>query len=125
MEIRPNENTGILLYANLLSDIKIRIRQAQVKETLSANAEMIMMYWDVGRMIHERQQQEGWSASIIPRLSRDLRNELPEVKGFSERTLGVCLLFFAIIKISNHFCHSLWQKVKFCTSPWQNYHQQI
>jgi len=94
MEIIPNEKTGILLYANLLGDIKIRIRQAQVKATLSANAEMIMMYWDVGRMIHERQQQEGWSASIIPRLSRDLRNELPEVKGFSERNLGRMLAFF-------------------------------
>lgn len=94
MEIIPDEKVGILLYANLLSDIKIRIRQAQVKASLSANAEMIMMYWDVGRMIHERQQQEGWSASIIPRLSRDLKNELPEVKGFSERNLGRMLAFF-------------------------------
>jgi len=94
MKIIPNENTGILIYANLLSDIKIRIRQAQVKATFSANTEMIMMYWDVGRMIHERQQQEGWSASIIPHLSRDLRNELPEVKGFSERNLGRMLAFF-------------------------------
>ena len=74
MNIIPNEKTGILLYANLLGDIKIRIRQAQVKATLSANAEMIMMYWDVGRMIHERQQQEGWSASIIPRLFRNYQN---------------------------------------------------
>jgi len=74
MEIIHNEKTGILLYANLLSDIKIRIHQAQVKATLSANAEMIMMYWDVGRMIHERQQQEGWSASIIPRLFRNYQN---------------------------------------------------
>ena len=45
-------------------------------------------------MIHNRQQQEGWSASIIPGLSRDLKNELPEVKGFSERNLGRMLAFF-------------------------------
>jgi predicted nuclease of restriction endonuclease-like (RecB) superfamily len=89
-----NENTGILLYANLLVDIKNRILQAQVKATLSANAEMIMMYWDVGRMVHQRQQQQGWSAAIIPNLSRDLRNELPEVKGFSERNLGRMLAFY-------------------------------
>ncbi len=94
MEIITNENTGIVLYANLLSDIKTRIRQAQVKATHSANAEMIMMYWDIGKMIHKRQQQEGWSAAIIPNLSRDLRNELPEVKGFSERNLGRMLAFF-------------------------------
>ena len=94
MEIITNENTGIVLYANLLIDIKTRIRQAQVKATLSANAEMIMMYCDIGRIIHKRQQQEGWSAAIIPHLSRDLRNELPEVKGFSERNLGRMLAFF-------------------------------
>jgi len=94
MEIITNEKTGIVLYANLLSDIKTRIRRAQVKATLSANAEMIKMYLDIGRMIHKRQQQEGWSAAIIPHLSRDLRNELPEVKGFSERNLGRMLAFF-------------------------------
>ena len=94
MDVNKNENTGIVLYANLLSDIKTRIRLAQVKATLSANAEMIKMYWDIGRMIHKRQQQEGWSAAIIPHLSKDLRNELPEVKGFSERNLGRMLAFF-------------------------------
>jgi predicted nuclease of restriction endonuclease-like (RecB) superfamily len=87
MEINNNKNTGIVLYANLLSDIKTRIRQAQVKATLSANAEMIMMYWDIGRIIYKRQQQEGWGAGIIPRLAKDLHNELPDLKGFSERNI--------------------------------------
>jgi predicted nuclease of restriction endonuclease-like (RecB) superfamily len=94
MEVKNNPMSSMAFYSNLLNDIKTRIRQAQVKATLSANAEMIAMYWDVGRMIHKRQQQEGWSASIIPRLSRDLKNELPEVKGFSERNLGRMLAFF-------------------------------
>ena len=47
-------------YGELLTQIKDRIRRAQVKATLSANAEMILMYWDIGWMIHERQQHEGW-----------------------------------------------------------------
>ena len=66
MELTNNENTVIVLYANLLGDIKNRIRQAQVKAVLSANAEMIMMYFDIGSIIHKRQQQEGWGAGIIP-----------------------------------------------------------
>ena len=94
MDLTNNENAGFALYANLLGDIKNRILQAQVKATLSANAEMIMMYWDIGKMVHHRQQQEGWSAAIIPNLSRDLKNELPEVKGFSERNLGRMLAFY-------------------------------
>jgi len=81
------------LYIGLLGDIKARIRQAQVKATLSANAEMILMYWDIGCMLQERQNQEGWGASIIPRLSRDLRNEFPEMKGFSEHNIGYMVRF--------------------------------
>lgn len=60
---------------------------------MSANAEMILMYWDIGRMIDERQRFEGWGAAIIPRLSRDIRNELPDIKGFSERNIGYMIRF--------------------------------
>lgn len=81
-------------YADLLGQIKQRIRQGQSRAVFSANAEMISMYWDVGRMLHLRQQKEGWGAAVIPRLARDLRNELPEVKGFSERNIKRMLSFF-------------------------------
>ena len=85
--------TELNFYADLLGDIKSRIRQAQIKASLSVNAEMILMYWDIGRMIHERQQKEGWGAGVIPRLAKDIRNELPEVKGFSERNIGHMIRF--------------------------------
>jgi predicted nuclease of restriction endonuclease-like (RecB) superfamily len=48
----------------------------------------------VGQMIHQRQQQEGWGAGVIPRLSRDIRNDLPELKGFSERNIGRMIAFY-------------------------------
>jgi len=80
-------------YGELLTQIKDRVRRAQVKATLSANAEMILMYWDIGRMIHERQQHEGWGTKVIPQLSLDIRNELPKVKGFSERNIGYMIRF--------------------------------
>ena len=66
MEIKNNK-TSPVLYGSLLSDIKARIRQAQIKATLSANAEMITIYWDIGRMIHKLQREEGWRAGVIPR----------------------------------------------------------
>jgi hypothetical protein len=40
-----------MAYPELLQDIKIRIRQAQIKATMSVNAEMLALYWDVWRMI--------------------------------------------------------------------------
>jgi predicted nuclease of restriction endonuclease-like (RecB) superfamily len=82
------------VYAELFSEIKTRIRQAQVKAAFSVNAEMIFLYWDVGRMVCERQGREGWGSGVIPRLARDLRNELPDVKGFSERNIKLMTQFY-------------------------------
>jgi predicted nuclease of restriction endonuclease-like (RecB) superfamily len=81
-------------FPKLLKEVKARIQQAQTRAVLSANAELVRLYWDIGRMIDQRQQQQGWGAGIIPRLARDLRNELPEVKGFSVRNIGLMLTFF-------------------------------
>lgn len=115
----------LMRYADLLSAIKIRIRQAQTKAVLSANAEMILMYWDIGRIIDERQHREGWGSAVIPRLAKDLRNELPEVKGFSERNIGRMIAFYREYSRQNsillrrippfqreklRICHNLWQK---------------
>lgn len=55
---------------------------------------MLELYWDVGRMIEERQQREGWGSSVIPRLARDIKNEFSEVKGFSERNLKRMTQFY-------------------------------
>jgi hypothetical protein len=84
----------LIQYSQLLAHIKDRTRHAQVKATLSANSEMILMYWDIGRMIHERQQHEGWGAKVVPKLAQDIRNELPEVKGFSQRNLKRMIAFY-------------------------------
>ena len=61
---------------------------------LSVNAELIRLYWDIGRILDERQVKEGYGTAIIPRLARDLRNKLPEVKGFSERNIKRMLRFY-------------------------------
>ena len=86
-------STEVTLYRDLLAEIKVRVRRAQHKAALSANAEMILMYWDIGRMIAARQEREGWGAGVIPRLAVDLKNELPEQKGFSERNLKYMIRF--------------------------------
>lgn len=82
-------------YAVMLRGIKARIRSAQTKAVLAANRELILLYWDIGRLIAQRQRQEGWGAGVIPRLARDLHNELPETKGFSERNIRRMTRFYA------------------------------
>ncbi len=83
----------IVEYQSLLGEIKTAIQQARLRASLAVNTEMILLYWQTGRMIAERQQQEGWSAKVIPRLAADLKQAFPDLKGFSERNLGYMLRF--------------------------------
>ena len=74
-------------YADWLTSLKQRIQGARQRALLSANAEQIRLYHDIGRDILVRQSQQGWGARIIERLSADLRAAFPGMKGFSVRNL--------------------------------------
>jgi predicted nuclease of restriction endonuclease-like (RecB) superfamily len=74
-------------YAELLEDLRLQIRSAQVRAAVAASREMILLYWGIGRRILERQGQQGWGAKVIDRLSGDLRSSFPDMQGFSPRNL--------------------------------------
>ena len=74
-------------YEEFLRDLKQRIRTAQVRAVLAVNRELVLLYWQIGREILERQDRAGWGAKIIESLAADLHLEFPEVKGFSTRNL--------------------------------------
>ena len=81
-------------FVALLADVKQRIQTAQTRAMLAVNSELVRLYWDIGRLIDLRQKQEGWGASVIPRLAAELKNEMPEIKGFSERNIGLMIAFY-------------------------------
>lgn len=74
-------------YANLLQDVKQRIRSAQYEALKAVNKELISLYWDIGRMIVDRQKQYGWGKSIVVNLSKDLQLDFPGMQGFSKDNL--------------------------------------
>jgi predicted nuclease of restriction endonuclease-like (RecB) superfamily len=74
-------------YANLLSEVKPRVRSAQIRAAMAASAELLALHWDIGRMILDRQKREGWGAKVIDRLAADLQAEFPDRQGFSPRNL--------------------------------------
>jgi predicted nuclease of restriction endonuclease-like (RecB) superfamily len=74
-------------YAQLLAEVKERVRSAQYAALKAVNTELVGLYWDLGRMILERQEQAGWGKSVVERLSQDLRREFPGVAGFSVQNL--------------------------------------
>jgi len=80
--ISPDED-----YKSLLQELKLRIRQAQLRAALSVNQELVLLYWNIGQEILERQAQQGWGSKVIDNLSSDLKQEFPDMTGFSARNL--------------------------------------
>jgi predicted nuclease of restriction endonuclease-like (RecB) superfamily len=74
-------------YRAVLDEIKQRIRQERLRVVMAANSAMVLLYWDIGQLILQRQDQAGWGAKIIDRLAKDLREAFPDMKGFSPRNL--------------------------------------
>ncbi|MBU4305208.1 MAG: DUF1016 family protein [Candidatus Omnitrophica bacterium] len=71
-------------YAEFLGEIKERIRRAQYAALKAVNKQLIELYWDIGRMILERQNQHGWGKAVVENLSKDLQKEFPGVQGYSK-----------------------------------------
>lgn len=74
-------------YAQWLASLKSQISGARQRAVLSANREQIRLYHRIGSEILERQQRQGWGAKVIGRLSSDLQEAFPEMKGFSTSNL--------------------------------------
>jgi predicted nuclease of restriction endonuclease-like (RecB) superfamily len=102
-------------YAAWLADLKTRIHTAQQRAALAVNRELVLLFWQIGRDILERQAKQGWGAKVIERLAHDLRTTFPDMKGFSPRNL----------KYMRAFAEA-WQDIDFVQAvlaqlPW--YHQ--
>lgn len=83
-------------YADVLGNIKRRIQTERLRVTMAANSAMVVLYWDIGRLILDRQEHEGWGTKVIDRLSADLRDAYPEMRGLSPRNLLFMRSFAAV-----------------------------
>ncbi len=81
-------------YRALLGEVKERIRSAQYEALKAVNKELVGLYWDIGRLIVERQDVEGWGKAVVEQLAADLRTEFPGVGGFSSSNLWRMKAFF-------------------------------
>ena len=86
-------NALVNSYTELAAAIKQRVRAAQYEALRAVNKELVTLYWDIGRMIQERQSTEGWGKSVVERLAADLRTEFPGIGGFSASNLWRMKLF--------------------------------
>lgn len=84
-------------YLRVLNDIKTRIQSARIKATHEVNRELIDLYWNIGKIIVEKQAQLDWGKAIVETLSKDIRKEFP---GIHRIISGVCVNFTWSIPIS-------------------------
>ena len=81
-------------YAGLLAEVKERVRAARYAALKAVNKELVGLYWDIGRMIAERQKVEGWGKSVVQQLAADLQAEFPGMRGYSAQNLWYMRQFF-------------------------------
>lgn len=83
-------------YQQWIASLKKRYRQSQLKAAVKVNAELVSFYWSLGRDIAMMKPEEKWGQGFYETLSRDLRQSLPDSKGFSVRNLQRMRQFFEL-----------------------------
>lgn len=99
-------------YKKWLCYLKSTIKQRQLKAALSVNAELILLYWELGRQIVEKQEEAKWGSGLIDSVSMDLRLEFPDVSGFSKSNLYSMKSFYQAFSESDVIFHQLGGKLK-------------
>ncbi len=102
-------------YRDWLASVKSRIHAARMKIALSANSELIALYYELGARISERESTARWGTGFIEAFSKDLKASFPDVGGFSAKNLRYCRAFFRF------YCDpAIWQQAvaKLASEPW-------
>jgi len=81
-------------YNSFLIQIKKEIQLSQQKAISSVNKELIYLYFNIGNIVYQKQNSFGWGAKVIDKLSLDIKNEIPQIKGFSTRNIKRMLRFY-------------------------------
>lgn len=82
-------------YREALATIKQRIQAAQTRAVLAVNAELLGLYWDIGRQLDAWQRERAWGSAVVEQMARDLQASYPGMKGFSRTSLFAMRQFYA------------------------------
>ena len=74
-------------YRRFIEELKARVANARISAARKVNHELIMLYWDIGRRIVEKQQVLGWGESVVELVAQDLQTAFPGTTGFSSFNL--------------------------------------
>lgn len=94
-----------------LGDLKVRIRQSQLRASVKVNSELLQLYWDLGKDIVDRQMDSTWGSGFFAKLSKELLKEFPDMKGFSRSNLYYIKQFYIFYNQDNTNFHQLGGKI--------------
>jgi len=106
-----NTSTNNTDFKQWLVSLKTRIRQSQIKAAIKVNEELLRLYWDLGHDIVVRQMDAEWGSGFFERLSKELRAEFPEMKGFSDTNLKYCKRFYQFYTQDNTILHQVGEEI--------------
>ena len=81
-------------YKIWISELKNQVRSVQIKAAIAVNSELIKFYWELGKMISEKQEFYNWGEKLIDQISKDLKEEFPDMKGLSTSNLKYAKRFY-------------------------------
>jgi predicted nuclease of restriction endonuclease-like (RecB) superfamily len=81
-------------YKSWITNLKLVIKQRQLKAAVAVNSQLILLYWELGKEISEKQERSKWGSGFIDQLSKDLKAAFPETGGFSSDNLRYCKVFY-------------------------------
>ncbi|MBP1591962.1 MAG: DUF1016 family protein [Oscillospiraceae bacterium] len=80
-------------YKQWIKKITSKYRSCQIKAAVKVNVELLTFYWNLGKDIVEMQKQKGKGTNTLEQISKDLRRQLPDAKGFSKTNLFYITVF--------------------------------
>ena len=89
-------------YQDFIAEIKSKIQHAQIKASVQVNNELINLYWNIGKMIVEKQSESKWGDGLIKQIELDLKLTMPNLKGFSRTNLIYTRKFYLFYKDCNN-----------------------
>ena len=84
-------------YKKWISEVKSKIRATQIKAAVAVNHVLIQFYWELGKMLSEKQTE--WGSKFLETVSKDLKKEFPDMQGFSVTNLKYCRMYYQFFSI--------------------------
>ncbi len=98
-------------YHQFIEGLKSRVVAARISAARAVNSELILLYWEIGKGIVEKQEAFGWGESVLEMVAADLRRAFPDVKGFSPQNVWRMRQFY-LIHIHEQFLSQVVRELK-------------